>query len=162
MTDIWDKKPKSHKVDEHKGDSLVYNAYWMDAWLEKLKTQWELERKTIDTINKGLEQAKSAIITLEDYMKWWMELRELLSGYLVDCDDSDIIFSQLKEWKEKAEKWDELMANSLNIPHLDDLLENTKKLEAIKELVSEVDETAFLGKYTVLWESLTRIMGIQR
>ena len=91
MADIWDEKPNLYS-DKYKEESyyeeFLYDLYEkdLDVWLERLHCDFR---------------------TLEDYKRWWLELGELLREYLVDCNDSDIIFSQLKDWKEKAEKWDE-------------------------------------------------------
>lgn len=83
MSDIWDEKPSIQDGDPYQPD--FYDPEEVDAWLDTLRGRY---------------------LNLIDYKRWWMELRELLREYLVDCNDADIIIGEIKTWKEKAEKWD--------------------------------------------------------
>ena len=86
---LWNEKPESFDNEWWRGSNTkhtLYDGEEIDAWLENLHCDYR---------------------TLEDYKRWWLELNELLKEYLVDCTDADIIFSQIKDFKEKAEKWDE-------------------------------------------------------
>jgi len=104
---IWDEKPKQNDVESIEG---IYDEVKMDVWLEKLHCDFQ---------------------TLEDYKRWWLELNDLLREYLVDCTDADIIFAQIKDFKEKAEAYDKMRREDGEL--IVDLIDASTKLKAIKE-----------------------------
>ena len=129
MTDIW-KMPDPNDffitiVDWDYPKRFDVSAYLnaRDAWLDRFRGKY---------------------LNLTDYERWWMELRELLREYLVDCNDSDIIIGELKAWKEKAEKFDKLVAlkpSERLLEYMTELRECEGKLEAIKTEIHDMNKS---------------------
>lgn len=72
---IWDEKPKSKEF-------WYYDEIDMDGWLVKLKAQWELERKTIDLINDGLELANAGLKKKNDKLEAIREVIQKFDDYV--------------------------------------------------------------------------------
>jgi len=110
MTDPWDEKPKAvMSMDTPSGELRYYSEGVMDARLEKAKVEYDLLKE---------HSGRWLHFVAVDYP----EINEPLSP------------QSLMELKEKAAKWDQFFEKpEARVRAVEILLENTKKLEAIRK-----------------------------
>ena len=64
MTDIWDEKPKTFPNNEY--DWPIYDGPDMDAWLEKLKTEYHKAVTAVDYLTKVALKTGKKLKDIED------------------------------------------------------------------------------------------------
>lgn len=154
MTDLWDEKPKFADYD-----SVMWEEYLdaRDAWLEKLKVEWDAILKHHVTQEEGyelqirnMEEQEKAYMKCIDFLKEKAEKWERIqdSPYLAHDDPDFIIgeaefqFERRKKMENKIEALEEEKALwNKTYDKLHDLrVEELKKLEAIKTFLKETSE----------------------